>query len=307
MNDEKTTFNGVTEIEKSDIYPLFPKRKSNTHKGTYGKVGVMGGSVNYTGAVKLCNIALTSLLSGAGLSVVIAPEEEKDSFLPYLVDSTFYPFPSENGETVFDKEAIDKALFGLNVLVLGSGWNKSIDKIKILEYIVKNFEGKLVLDADGINMLAENLDILLDKKCKIVLTPHLKEFSRLIRKDIKNLDDNVILQAKEFAKIYGVIVCVKSNVTVITDGDKAFLSCSGTPAMAKGGSGDVLAGIMGGMLAPTFIKSEDILIRAAAACYINGLAGETAAKSTGAYSLLASDTAFAVREVVKEFSEIALQ
>ena len=172
------------------------------------------------------------------------------------------------------------------------------DNYKILTYLLKNYNGRLIIDADGLNTLAKyGKEILLDRKCEVALTPHIGEFCRLINADKNEVLDNEIQLAKDFAKKYNVVLALKNAVSVITDGQTTFINTSGCPGMAKAGSGDVLSGIMAGVCT----RDRDFIDCVSASCYLFGLAGESAEKKQNSYTMTASDI---VREIATIISEI---
>ena len=161
----------IKEIKIDDIKELFLKRDEDANKGDFGKVGILGGSIKYSGAVKLANMSLCALRSGCGLVRVIVPKEITNSVSPYLLEQTMYPYES--------LEDVRDAIRNLDVLAIGMGWDYGEEHLSILEYVLTSFEGSIVIDADGLNTLVGHLDLLKSSKAGIVFTPHLKEFSRL--------------------------------------------------------------------------------------------------------------------------------
>lgn len=273
-------------MQAKDFKDIFKCRQNNTHKGTYGKVVILGGSLRYAGAIKLAAASLASLCAGSGLSTLAVPKVIASSISSYIVESTIFPMPDDGCNMVFDEDCINQCLQGAQSLVIGMGWGESEENKKILEYILRNYDIPMVIDADGLNNLAKlNFDLIKHKN--IVITPHLKEFSRLIGLGVDRIRENPIYYAKQFALQYNVTVLLKGVTTVITDGREVYLTNTGTPGMAKGGSGDVLSGIIAAINA---FSKENILINAAAAAFINGKAGEYAAEEKNEYSMLASDT-----------------
>ena len=188
-------------LKKEDIRNVFPKRDENANKGDFGYVGIMGGSIEYSGAVKLANLSLASLTAGAGVVRVIVPETIADGILPYLLEQTLALIPDKDGHMIFDKEKIDKAFSKLKVLAIGMGWGEGKDNKKILTYILENYEIPLVIDADGLNTLAKmDKEILNKTKCKVILTPHLKEFERISGYNFEDIRKKPQELAIEFAK-----------------------------------------------------------------------------------------------------------
>ena len=173
---------------------------------------------------------------------------------------------------------------------------KGEDTYQVVKYFLENYLGNIVIDADGLNALSKyGVDILKNKKCKCVLTPHIKEFARLIGKTVEQVNNSPIELAKTFAKEYGVVLVLKSATTIVTDGERVVLSLSGTPAMAKGGSGDILSGFTAGLLA----RSNDIFKVGYTAPFVLGKAGELAVKEKGEYCMIATDEINKIPQAIK--------
>lgn len=263
---------------------VLPKRLPVSHKGTYGRVRVIGGSETMPGAPLMCfEAAVAASRSGAGLVTLCVPDCEKAAYQSRVTETMLCFLPSENGKFVFNAAALKNAVDGADAVVFGPGVGKSEEIRKIVTWLIGHYTGTLVIDADGLNALAENPSVLLGKKCKVILTPHVAEFRRLCPAfDIEKPNVEII---KDFARRYGVTLAVKSATTVVTDGEEVFFNITGTPALAKGGSGDVL----GGMVA-AFACVLPPLDALKAACFHFGKAGERAAKRLGSVtSVLASD------------------
>lgn len=277
-------------LEKEDFTGLIPSRKNFSHKGTYGYTALWGGCEEYSGAIKLSNMSMASLKSGCGVSRLIVNEKIAHAVMPYLLESTLFKMPE-----VFDKDKIDEALKGIKALSVGMGWGRSDEYKKILEYILLSCKISLIIDADGLNTLSEmDLSILQKTACTVCLTPHLKEFARLARCDMA---DVTIEKAKEFAKEYNAVLLLKGTATTVTDGENVYFVNSGCSGMATAGSGDVLSGILSGLMGylPCDIKTVSL------GAYISGRAGELAQQDTNAVSMTAGDT---VKNIGKAIGEI---
>lgn len=263
---------------------ILPKRLPVSHKGTYGRVRVIGGSDVMPGAPLMCfEAAVAASRSGAGLVTLCVPDSEKAAYQSRVTETMLHFLPAENGKLTFDAAALKNAVDGADAVVFGPGAGKSEEIRKIVTWLIGNYVGTLVIDADGLNALAENPSVLLEKKCKVILTPHVAEFHRLCPAfDIEKPDVEIV---KDFAYRYGVTLAVKSATTVVTDGEEVFFNITGTPALAKGGSGDVLGGMVAAFAC--VLPPPDAL---KAACFHFGKAGERAAKRLGSVtSVLASD------------------
>lgn len=277
----------IKQIKLEDIKYLFKKRNNDVNKGDFGKVGILGGSIKYSGAIKLANMSLASLKSGCGLVKIIVPSEVAICLIPNILEQTIYPYES--------LENIKDAIKDLDTLAIGMGWDNLDSYLEIMDYILKNYKGKLIIDADGLNALVEHLDLLKLSKAKIVLTPHLKEFSRLTNLSIKEIERNKTNICLNFAKENNVILLLKGHETIISDGVDTHLCVCGTPGMATSGSGDVLSGILAGMLA----YNEYNLMTVSASVMLNGLAGDIAEESSTDISMLASDTISNISMAIK--------
>lgn len=286
-------------LEIDDCESVLNNRVSDSNKYDYGLVSIIGGSNNYAGSIKLANMACASMRSGAGLTRLCVPNTIGNAILPNILEATLYVMPSQEGKMIFSKEDIDKVLANSSSLVIGMGWGKSEEYKKILEYIFANFDKPIVIDADGINILSEmDYNLIKNYKSKVILTPHLREFSRLTNLDGHTILSNPVETVRNFAKNNNCIVLLKGNTSIVSDGNLVYLVDRGCSGMATAGSGDVLSGILGALLA----SNEANLLTVATASYINGLAGEEAEKEVGSVSLIASDTIRKIPMVIKKMS-----
>jgi NAD(P)H-hydrate epimerase len=263
-------------------------RKHNSNKGNYGYVGIMGGCIEYSGAVKLANLGASALRAGCGVVKLIVAGSLAPAIAPYMLESTLYPMPDKNGYMVFSKEAMDRALTGLSALSVGMGWSVTSETKKILEYILAEKSLPLIIDADGINTLAQMDKSLLQRtRCRVILTPHPKEFERITGIPVKEILANPIKHAEDFAREYGVILLLKGASTVITDGEKTYITDRGCAGMATAGSGDVLSGLLTGLLG--YMEYSPLTV--ALGAYMAGAAGEYAECENTAFGMTSGDTA----------------
>lgn len=283
-------------LEEKDVANLFALRKNHSHKGDYGYVAVMGGSVEYAGAAKLANMSAAALRAGCGVVTLAVPESITQAVAPYLLESTLLPIPAdENGKMTFVPEILDNILSRYASIAIGMGWGSSNSYKEILSYLLQNAHQPLIIDADGLNTLSTmDLRLLKEAKAPVVLTPHLMEFSRLSGLSIPDIESDPIANAKAFAKEYGVILLLKGCSTIVTDGEMVYLANRGSAGMATAGSGDVLAGVLAGL--GGYIESNALTV--AAGAYLAGMAGELAEEKRGAVSMLASDTAHEIANAV---------
>lgn len=325
--DHKYDINMDCEVLRiEEVAKLIPDRIKESHKGTYGKVALLGGAVEYSGAIRLSYLALSALKSGAGLATVAVPKFLVPIVSSHILEVMIYPIESSEDKIIFNKENIDGLLNKCNVLTIGMGLGRCEEALKIVNYIIENFTGKLVLDADALYILSKNIYILNKSKSKIVLTPHLLEFKRLYEAlfsdeifevksnfinddDIKKYNEYKLDKIIKFAKKLKVIILLKGTTTYVVSaenledtnnelsdkGVKVSAIDRGTPGMATAGSGDVLSGIITGFLG--YIEDEFNAVKISA--FVNGLAGELAAKDEGEISMTSSDTVRHIANAIK--------
>ena len=291
---------GMKLLEAKDVAELFPPRKHFSHKGSYGTVALIGGSLRYSGAIRLAAMANAGMRTGAGIVRLCAPGSLCEKMVPEILEATLFPLDEKDGGMVFREETFREAIRGTRAAAFGMGAGNTEETGKAVEYLLQHCEGTLILDADGLNALAETgCKGLAEAKGSVILTPHPGEFSRLSGKSMEKIQNNPIPLAEEFARKHRVTLLLKGPATIVTDGTETILTDRGAPGMATAGSGDVLSGI----LAAVSAVHPDIPVRAAAAAaWINGRAGEIAQEKTGDVSMTAGDTAAAVPEVFREKS-----
>ena len=274
--------------EKADFAKLLAPRLNASNKGTYGYVGIMGGCLEYSGAVKLAGLGVSALRAGCGVAKVIVPQSIAASVAPWLLEATLLPLRDEDGHIIFEKNALDAATARLASLSLGMGWGEHAENAKILEYILAEKEIPLIIDADGLNTLAKmDKALLKSTKCRIVLTPHPKEFERISGVSVVQMQENPVEHAKAFAREHGVILLLKGASTVITDGEVTYICDRGCAGMATAGSGDVLSGVLTGLLG--YMEYSPLTV--ALGAYLAGAAGEFAAHEYTEFAMTAGDTA----------------
>ncbi len=266
------------------ILPLLP-RKKDTHKGHYGHVLVIGGSAGLTGAACLC--ALSALRSGAGLVTAGVPRSLNPIFETKLTEVMSLPLADTRSCLNFKAFAqICAILEKIDVLVIGPGASLHPDTRRLLVAITGRIDKPMVVDADGITALATCLRVLEKRKTRqLILTPHPGEFSRLIRKDIPTIKKNRKALVKEFALRYNLTLVLKGRHSLVSDGKKFYENNTGNPGMATAGTGDVLSGVIAGLLAQGLSPFD----AARRGVYLHGLAGDIAARDKTENCLIASD------------------
>ena len=290
--------NSFRLLEAEDTKVLFASRKNYSNKGTYGYTALIGGSEKYSGAAKLAGMAASALRAGTGVVKLAVPDSLKASVLPYMLESTLYPLKDADGNFVFDEHEIESLITHTAAVGVGMGLGNTHETVKLITYLLKEYKGRLVIDADGLNALSGlDASLLKESEADIVLTPHVKEFSRLSGQPLEEILKDPINSAVAYAGKNNCIVLLKGPSTIITDGESVYLTGTGSAGMATAGSGDVLTGIMTALQG--YIK-QDTLFTAAAAAWLNGRAGELAGEKAGAVSQMAGDTASMIPQAVKE-------
>ena len=285
-------------VDEQMIKDLIGYRDPLSHKGTWGYIALIGGSLRYIGAEKLANIAACAVRSGAGVVKLATAASLAPAVMPCLLESTLFPLRDREGSILFVKDEIDELVSNTRAVGIGMGIGPDSEAGKITEHLLKNYTGSLLIDADGLNQLSlMGAGMLDDASCRVVITPHVKEFSRLSGLAVSDILASPLSCARAFAGEHHVTVLLKGTQTIITDGESSFISDTGCPGMATAGSGDVLSGILTALLG---YLGERTLEAAAAAAYINGRAGMIAQSRSNVVSMSASDTAWAVKDAITE-------
>ena len=301
-----------------------PRRRRNTHKGDYGHALIIAGSVGYTGAPALSARAATKM--GAGLVSLGVPSSIFDIMAAKLDEEMPFPLPDDNKGQLIANAASEilRRAGQSDVCLIGPGLGKSDGIAELVQSITRLSETPIVLDADGLNAIAGNIDILNQTTCPLILTPHPGEFERLggklgmvsapvnanapdlggfdpiggnlpVRKPAAPVDRIKI--ACEFASKHGCILVLKGHRTIMAlPNGTAYINTTGGPAMAKGGTGDVLAGMIAALIA----QKLPIVHAVAAAVYIHGLAGDICAAEFSEYSVTASDIIAMLPKAIKK-------
>ncbi len=280
-------------LEEKDIKTMLPKRRPNSHKGDYGKALIIAGSRGMAGAAYLA--ALAAYRTGAGLVQIYTPEENRTILQTLLPEAIIrcYDF--------FDEKELLRLLNWADVVSIGSGLGTSDKSRRILQTTLENVQVPCVVDADGLNLLAEHSRYLSRlPHDQFVFTPHMKEMSRIVKKPVEELQRNRMEILTQFTGEARITCVLKDARTCICrQGEHPYVNLSGNAAMAKAGSGDVLAGVITGLIAQGMTCFDGAVL----GVYLHGLAGEAAREEKGIYSVLARDLADAVGTVLKRLEE----
>lgn len=276
----------IMYVKSSIIKKIYKKRPLESHKGDFGNVLVVGGSRIYSGSPVL--VAMAALRAGADLTLIAAPERAADIAAGFSPDLITYPLKGDCLEEKHLKE-IRRLLPKYDSVVIGNGLGLEARTKKAVLKFLDGLEKPCVVDADGVKMLS-------GKKLKshFVLTPHAVEFYNLTGKKVGGDLKKKAELVKQEAKKKNCVILLKGHVDIISDGRRVVYNKTGNPWMSKGGTGDTLAGICGALLGRGVKPFE----AACAAAYINGKAGDVAAKRHGE-GLLATDILDAIPKVIK--------
>ena len=261
-----------------------PRRSANTHKGDYGKLFILAGSRGYTGAAALC--AKAAVRGGAGLVTLAVPERVYAVLAVKCDEAIVRPWPEDDAALLEMAKGCDAALIGP-----GLGLGKRTERL--VPAFLRALECPVILDADGLNIISGHIDVLDERTGETVLTPHEGEFSRLTGCPLP-VRDRVEL-ARWFAQAHRCTLVLKGHrtVTAFPDGTCA-VNPTGNPGMAKGGSGDVLAGLMAALVV------QGIENAVPAAVWLHGRAGDLAAEDKGEYGMTPSDMIEQIPYAIKE-------
>lgn len=275
-----------TVLTKEEALENIRKRAYNSHKGNFGNVLTVCGSRNMTGCVYLCNQAATEI--GAGLVTACFPDCIYDVVASKLNEPLMLPVSfNENGRMKTDAKILYKKLDVCNVVAAGCGLGVDNDTKELVAFLVKNCRKTLVLDADALNCIAKNAEILKEADCNIVITPHPAEMSRLSGKSVAEIQADRVKSASDFAVEYGVTVLLKGANTVVADKNgRVYLNTTGNPSMSRGGSGDVLTGIIAGLIP----QCDDVFTAVCTGAYIHGRVADELVKKYGMMSATPSRT-----------------
>ena len=266
--------------------PKLTGRPPDSHKGDYGHVLVVAGSPGMTGAGLMA--AQAAQRAGAGLVTIALPRSLNLVAEVKLTSAMSMPLP-ETADGALGDEAGERILEradAFDVVAIGPGLGRAEDTARMVAALVAKLECAIVVDADGLNALARNLDVLDARKALSVLTPHPGEMARLCGfSSVGDVQKDRRSAALAFAQEHGVLLVLKGHGSIVTDGKRIYTNATGNPGMASGGTGDVLTGLVAGLLC----QGIEPFGAAQHAVFVHGLAGDMAAAQVGELSLIAED------------------
>ena len=280
----------IGQLNFGDVRSLLPERDPWGHKGSFGKVLLLCGSRGFTGAAYLA--AMGALRVGAGLVFAGVPESIYPIEAVKLTEPVVFPLPEEDGR--LSEQAVKPILervSGMDAVLIGCGLGISEGTRAVVEAVLENAECPVALDADGISLLSGHMDILRGRRGQTILTPHDGEFVRVGGV----IGEDRMASAAEFARESGCVLLLKGHQTCVADGSLGYRNRTGNAGMAVGGSGDLLAGMIVGLLGQGMPPLEG----AACAAWLHGAAGDLCARELGQRAMLPTDMLKALPRLLK--------
>ncbi|HKB25840.1 MAG TPA: NAD(P)H-hydrate dehydratase [Methylomirabilota bacterium] len=295
---------GVTTflLERADVARHFPRRPRDAHKGTYGHLLIVAGSIGKTGAAALA--AMAALRSGAGLVTVATPASQQPVVASLLLEAMTEPLPETAARTLALKarEVVAELAAGRDAVALGPGIGLDEETRQAARALVQELPKPMAVDADALSALAGHLDALRGAPAQRCLTPHPGELARLLGVTVAEVQRDRITAAREFATRHNVHLVLKGAGSVIGHPDgRVVVNPTGNPGLASGGTGDVLTGMLGALLARGLAAGDAL----EGAVYLHGLAGDLAAERMGEESLVAGDVIDALPAVFGRLTDAA--
>ncbi|MCL5267820.1 MAG: NAD(P)H-hydrate dehydratase [Bacteroidetes bacterium] len=279
-----------------DVRMMLPRRRAETHKHAVGKIFGLVGSVGLTGAGVM--VGQAAMRAGAGAVVLGVPSDLNPIFESKLTEVMTIPLPqtADGSLSLAVLLQVQKNLGWADALVIGPGISRNQETAQLVAKLIRSYDGTILIDADGLNAIADQAGILQETHAEIILTPHHGEFSRLSKFSVEEIARDRVELARRYAKENKVTLVLKGSPTVIASKEgKVYVSTHGNPGMATAGSGDVLTGIIAAMLGQKLSPVDSAI----AGAYLHSVAGDVALESKGVYSLIATDIIESLPEAFK--------
>ena len=268
-------FDGGYTLTENDIRRAFPERNENSNKGNYGKALVIAGSYEMPGAALMASSACVEC--GVGIVKTAFPDKAYPVMMSTCPEKVLVPLDSNKYGRVSSiaTERIKLELKKCDAVLIGCGLGQDNDTFNVVKYVLENSTVPIILDADGINLMQDSIDIIKRSQAPVIITPHPGEAARLLKTDVKQVQTNRLSSAKELCSLTGATVVLKGSRTAVTkDGRNFYINMTGNSGMATGGSGDVLAGMILSFVAQGIAPDKASII----AVYIHGMAGDIVAE-----------------------------
>lgn len=278
---------------------LLKKRDNDTHKGTYGRVGIVGGSTGFTGAAYLASLA--SLKTGAGYVYTLTPAKLTSIMSIKLTEAIIRPIEDNNTGrfTMESLQDILKYIKDMDALAIGPGMGVDGDRTYLVKEIIRNAKVPLVLDADAINCISNMPEMLLGHDTPVIVTPHPGEMAKFLDISIEKLQEKRVYFSELLAKKYNIIVVLKGHRTVVASPKLGiYINETGNPGMATAGTGDVLTGVITSLLGQGLKSFE----AAKLGVHLHGMAGDLASEKIGEYGMIASDVLENMPAAIKAYN-----
>jgi len=278
------------------IREFIPERPPVSHKGSYGRLLNIAGSARYTGAALLSTDA--ALKTGVGLCTLATPARVINAIASAVPETTYVPVTA-NSAGFIDDEGVGEIRSLIHdskysAISVGCGLGSSEAVGKLTEYVIKNADCPVIVDADGLNCISGNINVLRENRKGVVITPHPAEFSRLTGKTVDDIQSDRITEAKNFAIDYNTVVVLKGvNTVIAAPTGECFINTTGNAGLAKGGSGDVLTG----MIASFTAQGVELFYAAVLAVYLHGLAADRLAADRNLFGIMPRDIADEVMRI----------
>ena len=286
-------------VNTEEVRGFFPKRDAVSHKGTYGTVLVIGGSYEMPNAVYFASQGAVNC--GAGIVKVAFPAVMYPAIAPKTFEQTLVPLENNQSGRISQNAVrrLEKEMKKSSCVIIGCGMGRDDDTKAVTEYVIENSEVPVIIDADGINCLKGNADVLDRAKAPVILTPHPKEMSRLTGIPVDEIQRNRRETVKTFVKEHKCVLVLKGASTLVgsSDYDDMYVNSSGNPGMATGGSGDVLSGIIASFVS----QGVDTFRSAVSGVYIHGMAGDDV---TAKYSMMGNTPSLILKELPTTLGKI---
>jgi hydroxyethylthiazole kinase-like uncharacterized protein yjeF len=290
-------------ITARDVGPLIGPRPAESNKGNYGHVLVAGGSLGKAGAAAMAGMA--ALRAGAGLSTVATPKSVLGTVAGFHSELMTEPLPETDAGAISTSalDRVEQLAKGKSVLAIGPGISRDPQTAELVRALAAQLQLPMVVDADGLNAFEGRTNQLNGKGRTIVITPHPGEMARLAGCTIAQVQSNRLEVARNFAREHELTVVLKGHRTLVVEADgEAWVNTTGNPGMATGGTGDMLTGMVAGMIAQ---HSKPAFVAVLAAVHLHGLAGDVMRERVGEHSLVATDLLEGLPEAFRRTREMA--
>jgi hydroxyethylthiazole kinase-like uncharacterized protein yjeF len=292
-------------ITARDLAAMIAPRAADSNKGSYGHVLVVGGSVGKAGSVAMAGMSV--LRVGAGLSTVATAQSVLPTVAGFHAELMTEPLPETSAGTIAPEasEKIGELMKGKTVVAIGPGISRDPHTAELVQTLVAKCQSPMVVDADGLNAFQDRTEMLNGNGRTLVITPHPGEMARLVGCTIAEVQQDRLGVARKFASGHELIVVLKGHRTLVVQPDgEVWVNTTGNPGMSTGGTGDILTGMVAGMIAQ-HPKKEDAISAVIAAVHLHGLAGDVMCERVGEHSLVATDLLQGLPEAFRRTQTVA--